>query len=516
MGFVVRLLGVVPTVVVLGLIGLGGWYGHRCEWKFPKRAALADEAKAPDDWCAEHSVPHSGCVECKAELLTRPPGFGFCSVHGVQDCPLCHPEVAQLDQPPAVTPADLERAKRALELTVRPENSPKCKLHTRRLQFASAEAADKAGVGARSVDPVKTDHVEEAVSAPGEIGYDQTHVAHLSARAPGSVYRVFKRLGDAVKAGDLVALIESAEVGKAKADVRTALGAADSRSQTLANLKTAGVVPDARLREAEAALREARIRLSAARQALVNLGMHLTEADVVGVTDEQLEIRMHFLGVPPEVAATLDPKTTTSNLLPVVAPMDGLVTSRDVVAGEVVDPARMLFEIVDTRRLWCTLELPVEDARRVRPGLPVRFKPDGGKEEAVGLVVWRSTQADPRTRTVKVRADLVDASGRFVANTYGTGRVILRDEPSAVVVPNAAVQSDGNCNVVFVRDRDYLKPGAFKVFHVRAVRLGVRGDANTEIVAGLLPGEVIVTVNADVLRSELLRGNMGDGCGCGH
>jgi cobalt-zinc-cadmium efflux system membrane fusion protein len=148
--------------------------------------------------------------------------------------------------------------------------------------------------------------------------------------------------------------------------------------------------------------------------------------------------------------------------------------------------------------------------------MPVRFKPDGGKEEAVGRLAWRSTQADPRTRTVKVRADLSDPDGRFVARTFGTGRVILRDEPAAVVVPNAAVQWDGSCNVVFVRARDYLSPGAYKVFHVRAVRLGVRGDTHTEIIAGVLPGEVVVTANADVLRAELFRGNMGDGCGCGH
>ncbi|MBP3954128.1 efflux RND transporter periplasmic adaptor subunit [Gemmata sp. G18] len=505
----------VPALVVLALLGGVAWWGHHSGWTLPKRAALAGEKKEADDWCAEHSVPESACVECNAKLAPKPPSFGWCEKHGVHDCPWCHPEVAQLrGSVPTVTADDLARAKRALDFTERPENSPRCKLHARRIQFESSEAVDKAGVG---VDVVSADAVVESVSAPGEIGYDQTRVAHLSTRAPGTVFRVFKRIGEPVKAGELLALVEAGDVGKAKADLRQALAAVDSKSQTLANLKAStGVVTDARVREAEATLREARIRMNAARQALVNLGLTIDEAEVTNATDEQLERKLHFLGLPASTTQSLDPRTTTSNLLPMFAPMGGVITSGDVVAGEVVDVARVLFEVVDTSRLWVTLDVTAEQTRRVKLGQSVRFKTDGGKEEAVGTVVWRSTQADPKTRTVKVRADLHDPTGRFLANTFGTGRIVLREEPKAVVVPNAAIQWDGNCFVVFVQDKDFRKPNAFKLFHVRSVRIGVKSDTQTEIIAGLLPGEVIVTKNAEVLRGELFRSNIGDGCGCGH
>ena len=81
-------------------------------------------------------------------------------------------------------------------------------------------------------------------------------------------------------------------------------------------------------------------------------------------------------------------------------------------------------------------------------------------------------------------------------------------------VPNEAVQWDGCCSVVFVRDKDYLKPDAPKVFHVRKVRTGAKDGTNTEVVAGVLPGELVVTKGSGLLLTELLRGSLGEGCAC--
>jgi membrane fusion protein, heavy metal efflux system len=91
---------------------------------------------------------------------------------------------------------------------------------------------------------------------------------------------------------------------------------------------------------------------------------------------------------------------------------------------------------------------------------------------------------------------------------------VLRDEPKAIVVPNEAVHSDGDCQIVFVRDKDYFREGAPKFFHVREVRLGVRDGDTTEIIAGVLPGEVIACKNSVVLEAQLLKSNLGEGCAC--
>ena len=354
----------------------------------------------------------------------------------------------------------------------------------------------------------------EFVAAPGEIGYDPTRVAHLSARSPGTVHSVLKHLGQAVKAGDVLALIDAAEVGRAKAEVLLAFASLQAKSQTVAGFAdTGGAVAAARVREAEAAVREAEIRLGAGCQALTNLGLPLDEAEARPLTPAQLKSKLRLLGIPAAAAESIDAKTATTNLLPLVAPTDGLIVSREVVAGEVVDVGRILFEVVDPRRLWVTFDLKGEDAHRVKVGQPVRFTPDDGRGEMAGAVAWRSTQADPKTRTVKVRADFADPDGRQVANTFGSGRVILREEPNVVSVPNDALHSDGCCAVVFVRDKDYLN-SQFKVFHVRKVRLGAKGDKVTEVVAGLLPGELVVTKGGGLMLTELLRGSLGAGCAC--
>ncbi|MFO0965018.1 MAG: hypothetical protein U0793_05440 [Gemmataceae bacterium] len=78
-------------------------------------------------------------------------------------------------------------------------------------------------------------------------------------------------------------------------------------------------------------------------------------------------------------------------------------------------------------------------------------------------------------------------------------------------MPSEAIHWEGDCHIVFVRDKDYLKPGAPKVFHVRTVRPGVRNGDFTEIIAGVLPGEVIASRIAAILRSELLKNRLGEG-----
>ena len=83
-----------------------------------------------------------------------------------------------------------------------------------------------------------------------------------------------------------------------------------------------------------------------------------------------------------------------------------------------------------------------------------------------------------------------------------------------MVVPGTAVQWEGCCHVVFVRDKDFLREGAPKVFHVRTVHRGAGEEKETEIIAGVLPGEVVATRGSSLLRAELLKGNLGEGCAC--
>jgi cobalt-zinc-cadmium efflux system membrane fusion protein len=508
-----RVLRSIPQLVVFSVLGGLLVWGHRTDWALPKFSALLGEpGRPPDDWCDEHSVPESVCVECNPELMPRPKAYGWCREHGVHECPLEHPDVAQVAERPVVSAADFERASRALALLPRPENNSRCRLHERRIQFVSAEAAEKAGV---EIDQVWTAPMVEVVAVNCEVIYDPTRTARLSTKAPGTVFKAFKQIGNSVATGEVVALIDAAEVGRAKTDLFQSLVQIRLKERVVRNLREVAepsAVSPRTLNEAEAALADARIRFAAARQALTNLGLPVDPRTFEKVRDEELPERLRLLGLPKAVADSIDPGATSGNLLPVVAPHDGVVATRDVVAGEVVDASKVLFLVVDPRALWLTLAVGESDARLVKPGQAVRFRPAGGPAEVRAVVSWVSPEVDHRTRTVRARARLDPATtGELKANTYGPGRVILREESNAVVVPNAALQWDGDCHVVFVRDKNYLEPDAPKVFHTRTVRPGARDERHTEIIAGLLSGEVVAVKGSAALRAELLKGRLGEG-----
>ena len=105
-----RLGRIVPPLFVFTALGGLLLWGHHTGWTLPKFSSLAGNADAgKDDWCSEHGVPESQCVECNPALLPRPKAFGWCKLHGVHECPLCHPEVAQLKTLPQITAADLRQ-----------------------------------------------------------------------------------------------------------------------------------------------------------------------------------------------------------------------------------------------------------------------------------------------------------------------------------------------------------------------------------------------------------------------
>jgi membrane fusion protein, heavy metal efflux system len=309
-------------------------------------------------------------------------------------------------------------------------------------------------------------------------------------------------------------VVEAAEVGKAKGELLQALGTLSLRDQTLARLReTAGrTVAEQAVLDAEAARAEAETRVLAARQALTNLGLPVDPVALRSLTPDEAIGRLRHLGLPDEWATAA--AAGSNNLLPVRSPIDGEVIERPAAEGEPADPGRVLAVVADTRHMWLTLSVRLEDADRVRTGQSVRFRHDGHDAGDVGTVAWVSPAADEKTRTVPVRVTWPNENGRHHARTFGTAQVVLRHADDALVVPSSAVHWEGCCHVVFVRDKDF-EASPYKVFHVRKVRPGAADPALngpvTEIAAGLLPGEVVATTNSGVLRSELLKNDLGAG-----
>ena len=260
---------IVPTLLVVCTLAAIAYWGHSSEWTLPKFSSLFGNKQAVEDWCKEHNVPESQCIECNKALLPPAKDYGWCKEHGVAQCPLDHPDVAQFKVTPVVTAQELERAKRALALRPRAENNSRCTLHEQRIQFASL--AGRRESRRRHRGRATQRPIVEAVIANGEVVYDQTHMAHLASRVAGTVWRVEKQVGDRVRKGDVLALIDAAEVGRAKAEFLQAIAQvrlkrANRRTAEAAGGRWQRARPQ--MREAEAALQEAKIRLLSAQQTL--------------------------------------------------------------------------------------------------------------------------------------------------------------------------------------------------------------------------------------------------------
>lgn len=505
------LLKGLPNLIVFSLLGGVLYIGHHTGWKMSKMSELLGTATVhSEDWCSEHLVPESQCIECKPDLYPKRKPFGFCREHGVAECVIHHPELAQIKGEPQLPKYDTVQAIGVMD---RPENNSRDTLHTSRVQFTSAESVTRSGI---DVDVVQERAMTEFIAANGELTFAPTRVAHLSPRVPGTVAIVFKTIGDEVEAGDILAVVDAAQVGQVKADLLQAVVQFQLNNKTVDRLRVvtnSGAVAGKSLIEAESALQKAEVALASALQALGNLGFEVP-SDLENQDPKQISKDLRLLGIPTSLMAALPSEVTTANLIPVRAPYSGVVIESDVVAGEVVDVTRTLFTVADPRQLWLILSVRQEDAKYVVRGLPVVFKADHGSTEIAGKVSWMSPAVDQQTRTLQVRVAIENPDGMLRDKTFGTGRIVLREEPNAIVVPREAVQASSDAHFVFVRDKNYFNKDAPKVFHVRQVRIGARDDSYVELLAGVLPSEVVATKGSAVLLAQLLRSNLGAGCGC--
>ena len=368
------------------------------------------------------------------------------------------------------------------------------------VHFKSKEAMERTGI---ELVPIEERPMVSELVASGVVHYDQRHIAQLSARVPGSVWRVEKHQGDVVQKGDVLLVIESSEVGRLKADFLNALVAHEARVEQQKILEEVkGAVMGRQLREAKSALREARNHLHNAEQGLVNLGLNVSIADYEPLDDDARAARIRTTGLPHSLLGVIDPDRVTSNLLPLYAPFDGIVIGRDAVVGEVIDPAQPIFEVADVSTMWVVLNISKEDAGRVALGQRVRFRPDGSTDEYESRVAWISTEVNEETRTLEVRAEIPTTAGAagLRANTFGNGRIEVDRRGTAIVVPRSSVQWDGSRWVVFV-------PTGESTFVARPVSPGVQQGDSIEIVgdfAGGIRPTHVVGAGSHVLKSQIL------------
>jgi len=441
--------------------------------------------------CAEHGVPEALCTRCNPALIAVFKSQGdWCNEHQLPESQdeLCHPGVLakyerEHDPPPArASPLSVEVL--ATDELPRTQRAPSvgCVKDRSVIRLASPELARSIGLES---EPVRRQPLHRTLVVNAEVVYDATKLARLASRAPGVIVEVRKNVGDAVRQAEVLAVVDSADLGSAKATLLAAAATVrlwDSNHRREQRLYEQGVATEQEALEAETKLTESRIELARARQHLKNLG--LAEAQI-----EQL-------------AATED----ASSLLELTAPFDALVVERAATIGEMVDTSQPLLTVADTTRMWALLDLAQADLKDVRLDQPVVLTVDGLRGESfAGRVAAINSAADPRTRTIKARAEIENERGLLRANSFGRAEISVRNGEPALLVPKSAVQWEGCCNLVFVRESQTR-------YRPRKLRLGCEAGDFYEVVEGLSGDEAIVTQGSFLLKTEILKGSIGAGC----
>lgn len=446
--------------------------------------------------CSGHGVPEAYCYQCNRSLVEAFKSVGdWCAPHDRPEsqCYICNPQLdpalskaagaeTEVGRAPAATPSPA--AQHALGRQSRVHQPPvaECPKANTVVRFKSPTIAREAGLEYATVE---IQSISKRVECNAVIDYNRNMYAHLSTQVPGIVAEVHVDLGDEVKAGEVLATITSAHLGVAKSHYLQAVAVIrlwEKNHARESSLHASGISTEKALLEAETHLAESRIELAEAEQILMSFGLTPEEIKTIAETED------------------------TSTHYVVTASFDAVIVGRHAVIGEVVDTSEALLVIADLTQMWAILDVYEVDLAEVGTGQSVVLLVESLPGEVFGgYISWVSSQLNPQTRTLQTRAELDNSRGLLRANTFAQAEILVRDREPVLLVPQDAVQWEGCCNVVFVKHGDML-------YQPRPVHLGDRIGSDIEVLAGLNPGEEVVTQGSFLLKTEILKGNIGAGC----
>lgn len=316
---------------------------------------------------------------------------------------------------------------------------------------------------------------------PGAIVPSGDRIAKVSVRLLGTVAEVRKRLGDTVREGDVLAIIESREVADAKSQYLAARVAFDlqdtlfTRSKSLFESK---VSSENDFLRAKTAFEDIRIKFDVARQKLFALGL----------TSDQIAV------LPQQPVESL-------RLQELRAPMNGRIAERRVDLGSLVGREGQeseLFVIVDSSVVWAELALAAADLAVVSEGQKITISAGSQGEPLPATIMFVSPLLDKDTRLARVVASVDNPAHILRPGMFVTAEIPFQQVKADVVVPKTAVQSIEGQSAVFVRTSTGFEP--------RKIVTGREDSRSFEVTSGLSAGDPIATANTFVLKADLGRG----------
>lgn len=320
--------------------------------------------------------------------------------------------------------------------------------------------------------------VAVTLSLPGEVALNSERVAHVTPRVGGSVRETQKQLGDVVKKGDVLAVLDSRELAQMQRDFSAARERLD--------------LAESSFRRQEQLFQE---RISA-------------EKDYLAAKQALAEAKIEHRAASQKLAAGAGAKAGGGGLM-LTAPLDGTIIEKHAVVGEVLSDTTLAFVIADLSSLWVNVTVYAKDLPRVELGQKTIVRAEGIDEAAFGEVSYLDRVVGEATRSATARVVLTNPSSKWRPGLFATAELVTEEVEVPLVVTHDAVQRVDGKEVVFVEDA----PG---VFSARPVELGRRGfpvsgerELLVELLGGMKAGEKYAAKNSFILKAELGKSETG-------
>ncbi len=327
-----------------------------------------------------------------------------------------------------------------------------------------------------------------AIELPGKLAANEDQTARLSAPAQGRLVRVHVQQGDRVSRGQPLVTLQSPAANAARADYAKAL--AEINSRRAAAIYSHGAMQRAeRLLEAKAIARQELERARAEDQ----LAQSAQAQAAVEVDRARLALAQFGTA-------------TAAGAMVLNSPLAGVVLSREAVPGSVVDAGTPLVTVSDISTLWLEIAATDQVAARLRPGLAAHFTVPAFPAERFEARVQNIGGAlDPTTRTLQVRALVLNTSRRLRPEMFANVWIDGGAPVAGIAVPDSAIQLLEEKPVVFVAVPDG-KGGAR--FERRDVVIGGKIGDRVQILSGVAVGDMVVVGGAFAIKSEFVRSQM--------
>lgn len=326
------------------------------------------------------------------------------------------------------------------------------------------------------VAPVGATPLSDTLRVAGKVDFDEYRVTRIGATVTGRVIEIHAHLGQQVKVGDALAVINSTELGQAQLAFLKARAQADLQARSVERARqlfAADVIGKAELQR-----RESELAIASAEQR--------------GAADQ-----LRVLGMSSAAIGRLGTSGVIHSVTPVVSTMAGTVVERQVAPGQVVQPSDALYMVADLSQVWVTAEVPEQQAALVKSGQSVDIEVPALGVRLTGKLIYVADTVNPETRTVTVRSAVANANRQLKPAMLAT--MLIQAAPvERLVVPAQAVVRDSDADNVFVE----VGPQQFRLV---PVRLGPDVDGRRPVLSGLKPEQRILVSGAFHLNNERKR-----------